>query len=573
MKWKGSKPFPWTRDELNRIFRAMFDLQTSGGWVKNWKDIRDFINPWIGCFQEDNYNNGERQDYNLLNTSPHLANNIQAAGMQDGITSPYRPWMRLNIKNAPINDEEIKNWCDEVSSIILDILNKTDFYDSSLQYYEELGSTGTAAMLVEEDPDKLIWFRTFTIGEYAIGTTKRGTIDRFARNIKKSYKELVDEFGIDNCPISVQEAYRNNNYDGHCEVKHLVLPNPNYKETLNKKKAALAYAKPFLSLYWANDSQEDEYLRIDGYNKFQFLVCRWSTKGSEIYGRGPGWYAIGDAINLQDREEAKALAIKKKVAPPVLIDSSAFPNSLNTLPDGENRYTPRQGSSLAVTPLYNLDYDINAAGAEIQEIENRINTHFFVDLFKTLANIDREVSATEVNERVKEKMVMIGPVLNRVQHEFLQPLIEILFDILFRNGMLPEPPDSIKELSGQDILSVEYVSNMAQAQKMQGTNNIVSVLTFTESMMEAFPSVRDLINSDNAVRNYSDMVGAPASLLNSDEVVQANRKEQAKQQQIAQAAEMANSASQTAKNLGTTPMGTGSVMDALLPGGGAGGSQ
>jgi hypothetical protein len=60
------------------------------------------------------------------------------------------------------------------------------------------------------------------------------------------------------------------------------------------------------------------------------------------------------------------------------------------------------------------------------------------------------MTATEVAERHQEKLMVLGPVLQRLNSELLDKIIEITFHIMLDNGLIPEPPQSIqgKEIKG-----------------------------------------------------------------------------------------------------------------------------
>ena len=70
-------------------------------------------------------------------------------------------------------------------------------------------------------------------------------------------------------------------------------------------------------------------------------------------------------------------------------------------------------------------------------------------------------SATEVAERRAEKLVMLGPVLERLHDDLLEPLIGRVFQIMARAGQIPPPP--FAELDGLR-LQPEYVSPMQALQ-------------------------------------------------------------------------------------------------------------
>ncbi|MDH8265416.1 portal protein, partial [Klebsiella pneumoniae] len=70
-----------------------------------------------------------------------------------------------------------------------------------------------------------------------------------------------------------------------------------------------------------------------------------------------------------------------------------------------------------------------------------INSAYFVDLFMMLQNINtRSMPVEAVIEMKEEKLLMLGPVLERLNDECLNPLIDRTFSIMARKNLLPPPP-------------------------------------------------------------------------------------------------------------------------------------
>jgi hypothetical protein len=144
-----------------------------------------------------------------------------------------------------------------------------------------------------------------------------------------------------------------------------------------------------------------------------------------------------------------------------------------------------------------------------------VREHFFNDLF--LMILERPgMTATEVVERHEEKMLLLGPVIERQEHELLNPLISRVFGILFRSGALPPPPAQIA--GGQ--LKVEYISLLAQAQKMSGARALQSTVGFVGQLAGVLPHSLDRLDADEAIKAFAKMMGAPAKIIRADEQVE-----------------------------------------------------
>ena len=156
---------------------------------------------------------------------------------------------------------------------------------------------------------------------------------------------------------------------------------------------------------------------------------------------------------------------------------------------------------------------------------------------------NRDMTAREVVERHEEKMLMLGPVLERLENELLDPLIERVFAIMDRMGLMPLPPEDL----GGKLLQVEYISILAQAQRMVGIEGIERLAGFVGTYAPLKPEVLDKVDFDEAIEQYARKLGVPAAVIVSDENVAALREQRAQQQaQMEQMAAM-QQAAQTAQ--------------------------
>lgn len=543
----------------------MFDQQSK--WNVNWKEIRDYINPYLGSFKEEKPNAGERRDFSLINTTALQASNTFAAGMHNGITSPTRPWMKLGIPDPDIAEQEgVRWWCDDTTQLMLSIFGRSNFYREAHKFYKELGVFGTAVMFIVPDAKTVIRCKTLTIGQYAIGVDHTGRVTRFTRLLRMTVAEMVDMFGIDNVPGDVKAEYENKQFDGYKDVYHLILPNKDRVEGKIDK-----WSMPFISYYWSQGCDTDHYLEIGGFEEFPVMCARWDTNGSDIYGYGPGWYALGDGKSVQNVDSDIHEGVEKGVNPPMVAPSDVLSaGGVNTHPKGVTFYQREAGGN-EIREAFQMRLNIADAVGLLDRKENVINKHFFVDLFRMLEGIDNgNITAREIIERVQEKMSLIGPALDNLQSEFLANVIDRVFGIISRAGLAPTPDESVAELlSGQD-LKVEYISVMAQAQKMNGLSSLEQLAAFVGNLAGANPDVLDKFDMDEAVDKYAESIGTPVSVVRSDEKVAQIRQQKQEQMQQQQQMMAAQAATQGANTLANTPVGTGSALDALIPGLGGG---
>jgi len=151
-------------------------------------------------------------------------------------------------------------------------------------------------------------------------------------------------------------------------------------------------------------------------------------------------------------------------------------------------------------------------------------------------------------------------VMERLEDELLRPLVERVYGVLLRTNAIPPPP---MELEGQE-LKIDYISIMAQAQKLLGTANIERLATFVGHLVGVDPTAIDKLDLDQTIDEYSDAIGVPANIIRSDDKVaeiRASRAEAAAKQAQAQDAA---AAAEGAKVLSETDTGGDNALNRLL---------
>lgn len=135
--------------------------------------------------------------------------------------------------------------------------------------------------------------------------------------------------------------------------------------------------------------------------------------------------------------------------------------------------------------------------------------------------------------------MLLGPVLERLHSEMLEPMVAATFDYLVEADRLPEIP---RDLQGQS-LNVEYISVLAEAQKSANISGVVRMVQQIGMLAQLNPSALDKLEIDRTIDELADMNGVPPSMIVSGEQVALIRDARAQQQaQQAQLDQMQQSA-------------------------------
>mgnify|MGYP006407274871 FL=1 len=311
------------------------------------------------------------------------------------------------------------------------------------------------------------------------------------------------------------------------------------------------------------EQNRDKFLSKSGFDEFPAYVPRWEVTGEDVYGTDcPGMTTLGDIKQLQIQEKRKGQAIDKMVNPPLSAPPSVRNVPISSLPGGLNIFDG--GSGQEIKSLYRIDLRLGELKEDMDRVEGRIDDAFFVDLFLAISNMDgiQPRNELELSERNAERLLQLGPVLERMQFEFLDLLVERTFNQQLRADLLPPPP---QELQGS-TLKVEYISSLAQAQRAVDTRSIDALTTFQAGLLQAGLSDGKKYNGDQAVEAYSNLLGTPAKLLVPQEQVEQQRAAEAQAAQQQAQLEMATQAASAARDAGQAAQATGNVdLDANSP--------
>jgi hypothetical protein len=394
-----------------------------------------------------------------------------------------------------------------------DAFNDANFNTEVHEMYLDLTSIGTGCLFVEEHKDGFtdngIHFKTLHINEFYIQENNNGFIDTVYRKYKMSARQAVQEFGEDNLGEKILEAAKNKPEKEFVFI-HAVEPSIDYKRATGKVATKLKY-------HSCHVCQEDKMVvRTGGYNEFPYLVPRWSKATGEIYGRSPSYNALPDIKTLNKAVEIGLKAWAKAIDPPLLVQDDGVIGRVRTTPAGitvirnDGAIKPLQiGSNWQITDMKET------------QLRTAIRQAYYSDQLQLQEG--PQMTATEVQVRYELMQRLLGPTLGRFQSEFLNPLIERVFGIMFRAGALLPPPDNIQEAK----MDIEYVGPLARSQRMEEAQAIDRLYQLAANVAQIDPTIMDNINHDEAIRMRATLLGVPKSILISREDVAEKREAQA----------------------------------------------
>lgn len=391
----------------------------------------------------------------------------------------------------------------------------------------------------------------FPIGSFKIATDETGRVNTMYRDVTFTAFQHVNKFK-DRAPELAKRSYDKGDYDVEYPCCQIIEPNQNYVIG-----SGLTKNKRFASTWYDPGKQgEEAILDVKGYDEMPVFAPRWDVLGEDIWGYGCGELALGDSKGLQLMEKRSYQVLDKYANPNWIADASMRNQRIENIPGGTTYVNGLITGQPGYRPAYQITNPVfDKIDAKVQRVEARIDEAFFKNLFLMVSEIADQpnITATQINTMREEKLLQMGPVLERLNDELLGPMIDRTFNIMYRRGMLPPPP---QELQGKPLV-VEYISILAQAQKALGLGNIDRLVTYigTLAQVSGDIGVWDKFNKYQSIDDYADGLGVNPKIINDDEYANSAAQHRAQMQQAQQAAVMADQMAQTAKTVSEVDTG------------------
>lgn len=524
--------------------------ETRRPWVPTWQELTEYMLPRKNSFTAGGVAKGNVGDERIFDSTPMHALELLASSLGGLLTNPGLPWFDIRSRREDAGDEaEVREFLEKARKRLTGIFNAEDtgFQANVHELYLDVALLGTAVMYVEADPQTVVRFSARPLGEVFVAESARGVVDTVYRRYELSARQAAQEWGAA-CSDAVRKGALDSP-DAKIEVLHAVFP-----RTDRDPNGLGAANFPYASIYM--ETATEHVLENSGYLEMPYLVPRWAKAAGETYGRGPGQTALSDTRVLNAMARTALMAAEKMSDPPLMVPDDGFLGPVRSGPGGLSYY--RAGSSDRIEPLP-VRVDLAATENMMQQRRDSIRRIFLGD---QLSPEGPAVTATEAVIRQSDKMRTLGPVLGRLQTEFLSPLIKRVFNIMLRAGELPPFP---RGLSPDDI-EVRYTSPVARAQRQYEAQALPQVLQHLAPLTAGGDpfGIMDNFDTDKVTRHAADLFGAPADYLRALPEVATARKDKAEAGSTARLAAAVTQVADVARTLSEVDTSKPSLLTELL---------
>lgn len=544
--------------DLENVKRSRDTLQSAKmeqqKWLHTWRKLNESFYPFLyGNLMGTTAISPQEPDRivnpKLLDGEPALALIVLAAGFMNGVTSPARKWIKVKRPGTKPYEEGDKGASPAYSAIstkILETLAGTNYYDTrSEQVYDACG-IGTGALLCYEDRDTICKFTVCPPGSYYLTTDASNNVIKFSREFRMTARDLLDEFGEDPLPKDVVMKAKAGGAQSRTSyvVSHLIEAN----DSMDK---VLLTNQPFRELYWfsANMTEAKPYLAKRPLYEWPVAVLRWSCPDNSTYGVPPTLSIMGKAVQLQNLEYKSDQGLDKMVSPPMLAHTS-MRNRPKAFGANGITYTNDLSANNGARPAYQVQMPFQEIEMKRQRIVQAIKDGLFNYLFDMISSLDTVRSATEIDARREEKMVVLGPVLHRSYLDDIGVVVKRVYGILSRKKLVPSLPEG----EGAEI---EFSNILSDVQKASDVATIERFTAFIGQIIPAWPEAQPKVNILDIVKQYAEGLGVRPSSLNEDQQVEESVEPQAEMSQLLQTSEVAKNFGAAGQSLGNVDVGGG----------------
>lgn len=496
-------------DRIERLLARFEGLEAAREpWVPVWEELAEYVVPRKNPRRDGS--RGRSGDERIYDSTPCHSLDILASALGGLLTNPALPWFGVRVPDPELADRaDVREFVTRAVERLNALFNSesTGFQAAAHELYLDVALFGTGVLNVEADEHSVARFSARPLGEVCLAESARGVVDTVLRKYELTVRQAVQEWG-EACSPEVRAKLESRPED-RVEILHAVFPRAD-RDPLGVGNRNFPYASVYVELATRRILEESGYLEMP------YMAPRWSKAAGEVYGRGPGLTALSDIRVLNAMSRTALMAAEKMSDPPLMVPDDGFLGPVHSGPGGLSYYRAGTPDRIEALPV---SVDLKATEEMMDRRRESIRRIFLNDQLeppKTPA-----MSATEALIRQSERMRVLGPVLGRMQTEFLAPLVNRVFRILLRAGELPALPPGLSRAD----LRIEYTSPVDRAQKEYEAQTLGQAMDYLAPFLAGGDryGLMDNFDPDRIARHAVELFGAPGDYLRPEDEVAALR--------------------------------------------------
>lgn len=462
---------------------------------------------------------GDRRIRGVFDTTGVMAADKFVNFIVGAIIPAQSEWLRLRIRGDYSEDLRIRKQLDRVVSKTMWCLSDSNFYTQAATFLRDFAILGSAVMLTNDRKDRAgrwqgLNFTAVPPGNVWWEIGQEGCPFIVFRQIEVPAIDAARHYGSSEY---IANAAKRSPMEPIC-ILHCVYQN---EDGLPGGISNQKVQKEWISEHFVipeGGPGNPIHLKTAGFDNNPYTVARWDTVDGESYGRGRGHLARPDARGINELKRQVLIAAGRDLNPPLMVEHKGMVK-MDILPDSVMVVKPP--SKMAPNYLRSgTDYNVaNQIGVEDRR---QIERAFLVDM---LGDPDTQPrSAAETRARQARALQSLGNVAQRVDKEFLRPLVSSIIEKMEKQKKVPELAE-IRDLTGEEP-SVVFQSPFFTSQKAASMQRVDAYIA---RRLQLFATTQDRIWLDDMdpdlITAYERRVAdVPAEIFPTEEKITAKRK-------------------------------------------------
>ncbi len=466
-------------------------------WEAHWQDIGDYILPRKNDIIMAQ-TSGNKRNFQIYDNTGMQSCELLAGALHGLLTNPSGMWFELTTGDRELDrNDNVRRWLQDTTLKMHNGMNNSNFQTEVHEMYLDITGFGTAPVLILEDDEVDFRFQSTYVKEVYIEENEKGAVDTVYRCFSWTPKQIISFFGADVIKKKAEEVWKmwEQGKVEKSEIIHAVYPR---NDQMGDQSTNLQL--PIVSQYVLVKNKSE--LKLGGFSEPAWVVPRWSKAAGESYGRSPGMTALPEVKTINKMTETMLRGAQKAIDPPLQAPDDGFVTAIRTAPASINYYRSGSNGKDRIEPIYN-DTRIDFGFELVEAGRRRIRSSFYVDQLQLQDG--PQMTATEVNKRDADQMRFLGPMVGRMEVEFLKPTVQRVFKIMERKKrFLPLP----KELKGKP-LEVRYSSFIAKLQRENEIGTIHKTIGAMAPLGQISPQIYDNLDPDKTARHILQVMSYP----------------------------------------------------------------
>ncbi len=489
---------------------------------------------------------GEKRTELMFDSTANQALKKFGAVMESILTPRASKFQRIvPVDKSLMRNRLVREWYEDTTDRLFAYryAPKANYSSQKQEKYIQLGAFGTAPFFMDRLVGaKGIRYKSCSLADVFIQVNHQGQVDTvYRRMADMTARQAVQRWGTSGkLPKEISDAAEKTPEKlfvfWHCvEPREDVDPGRlDYK--------GMAFASRYVSVTGKAIVEEG------GYHTFPYSCSRHMVAPGEIYGRAPAMEVLPNIKVLNEQKKTNLKQGHRSVDPVILLHDDGVADAFS-LKAGALNYgmVSAEGRPLAhVLPTGNMAVSEKL----MQEEKTVIKDAFYVTLFEILVEDRRDMTATEVLERAREKGVLLAPTMGREFTEGLGPETEREIDLLAQQGLLLPMPPMLREAHAE--WKAEYDSPLSRAMRAEEAGGFYrwSELALKIAAEAQDPRGLDWIDLDAAMPELADINAVPIRWVRTMDAVKALRQGRSDAQRTQQLLDAAPAAAGLIKAVG-----------------------